>query len=132
MDASKKLKPGLSHQMEFVVEEEHSAAHLGSGSMRVLSTPSMILFMERTARIMMDERLPDTHTSVGVQVNVRHLAPSPVGNRVRAEAEITCVDGNTVNLDVAVWDGGVQVGEGQHERFVIDKERFLRRFDKSK
>lgn len=118
--------------MEFVVEEEHSAAHLGSGSMRVLSTPSMILFMERTARIMMDEYLPDTHTSVGVQVNVRHLAPSPVGNRVRAEAEITSVDGNKITLDVAVWDGEVKVGGGQHERFVIDKERFLRRFNESK
>jgi fluoroacetyl-CoA thioesterase len=132
MDASKNLKPGLSHHMEFVVEEEHSAAHLGSGTVQVLSTPSMILFMERTARIMMDEYLPDTHTSVGAQVNVRHLAPSPVGNTVRAEVEITSVEGNKVMLDVAVWDGEQKIGEGQHERFVIDKERFLSRFNKTK
>jgi predicted thioesterase len=132
MDSNEKMKPGLSHQMEFVVEEEHSAAHLGSGTVRVLSTPTMILFMERTARIMMDEYLPDTHTSVGAQVNVRHLAPSPVGNTVRAEVEITAVDGNKIILDVAVWDGDVKVGGGQHERFVIDKERFLRRFNETK
>jgi predicted thioesterase len=131
MDASKNLKPGLSHHMEFVVEEEHTASHLGSGTVRVLSTPTMILFMERTARIMMDEYLPDTHTSVGAQVNVRHLAPSPVGNTVRAEVEITSVDGNKVMLNVAVWDGEEKVGNGQHERFVIDKERFFRRFNKS-
>jgi fluoroacetyl-CoA thioesterase len=118
--------------MEFVVEEEHSASHVGSGTVRVLSTPSMILFMERTARIMMDEYLPDTHTSVGAQVNVRHLAPSPVGNKVRAEVEITSVEGNKVMLDVAVWDGEEKIGAGQHERFVIDKERFLRRFNKTK
>ena len=132
MDVSKKLKPGFSHQMEFVVEEEHTAFHLGSGTVRVLSTPSMILFMERTARIMMDEYLPDTHTSVGAQVNVRHLAPSQVGNRVRAEVEITSLEGNKVMLDVAVWDGDVKVGEGQHERFIIEIERFLRRFNKTK
>ena len=132
MDASKKLKPGLTHNMEFVVEEEHTASHVGSGTVRVLSTPSMILFMEITARIMMDEYLPNTHTSVGAQVNVRHLAPSPVGNTVRAEVEITSVDGNKVVLDVAVWDGEEKVGEGQHERFVIDKERFLKRFNETK
>ena len=132
MDASNNLKPGLSHQMEFMVEEKHTASHVGSGSVRVLSTPSMILFMEITARIMMDEYLPDTHTSVGAQVNVRHLAPSPVGNKVRAEVEITSVEGNKVLLNVAVWDGEEKIGEGQHERFVIDKERFLRRFNETK
>jgi fluoroacetyl-CoA thioesterase len=132
MDASKNLKPGLSHHMEFVVEEKHTASHVGSGTVRVLSTPSMILFMEITARVMMDEYLPDTHTSVGAQVNVRHLAPSPAGSTVRAEVEITAVEGNKVMLDVTVWDGEEKIGEGQHERFVIDKERFLRRFNKTK
>ena len=81
---------------------------------------------------MMDEYLPDTHTSVGALVNARHLAPSPVGNTVRAEVGITSVEGNKVMLDVAVWDGDVKVGEGQHERFVIDIERFLRRFNETK
>ena len=131
MDTNKNLKPGLTHQMEFLVENEHTAAHLGSGTVRVLSTPTMILFMERTARIMMDEYLPDTHSSVGSLVNVRHLAPSPIGSTVRAEVEITAVDGNKVMLNVAVFEEDKVIGEGQHERFVIDKERFLNRFNQS-
>jgi predicted thioesterase len=132
MDTSKYLKISLSKQMEFTVEEKHAASHIGSGSVRVLATPMMIMFMEITARIMMEEYLPDTHTSVGTQVNVRHLAPSPVGSTIRAEVNIESVEGDKINLTVSAWEGEKKIGEGYHERYVIEKERFLKRIKQAK
>ena len=127
MDTEKYLKPGLSHQMEFTVEEKHAASHVGSGPVRVLATPWMIAFIEITSRTLLDEHLPDTHSSVGTLVNVRHLAPSPLGTKIHTEVEIDSVEGNKVTLTVSARDGEKRVGEGTHERFVIDKERFLKR-----
>ena len=127
MDTEKYLKPGLSHQMEFTVEEKHAASHVGSGPLRVLATPWMIAFIEITSRTLLDEHLPETHSSVGTLVNVRHLAPSPMGTKIHTEVEIDSVEGNKVTLKVSANDGEKRVGGGTHERFVIDKERFLKR-----
>ena len=73
------LHVGMAREETFVVASEHLAAHVGSGSARVLATPWMIAFMERTARDLLAEALPEGYSSVGVHVNVRHLAPSPAG-----------------------------------------------------
>ncbi len=127
MDTEKYLKPGLSHQMEFTVEEKHTASHVGSGPVRVLATPWMIAYIEITSRTLLDGHLPDTHSSVGTLVNVRHLAPSPMGTKIHTEVEIDSVEGNKVTLTVSAREGEKRVGEGTHERFVIDKERFLKR-----
>lgn len=127
MDTEKYLKPSLSHQMEFTIEEKHTASHVGSGPVRVLATPWMIAFIEITSRTLLDEHLPDTHSSVGTLVNVRHLAPTPLGGKIHTEVEIDSVEGNKVTLVVSANDGEKQVGGGTHERFVIDKERFLKR-----
>jgi predicted thioesterase len=112
----------------FRVEEENTALHVGSGSLRVLATPWMIAFMERAARNLLAERLPDGYSSVGVQVDVRHLAPSPVGSAIRARAEVQAVEGTTVSFRVQAWDGAELIGEGQHQRAVIDEARFLRQW----
>lgn len=119
------LTPGLALDLEFEVLPEHSASHLGSGSVGVLSTPSMILFMEITARKLLDDHLPEGHSSVGARVDVRHLAPSPVGCRVRAHAEVAAVDGRKVTLAVDAWEGDKHIGTGTHQRVVIDVGRFL-------
>lgn len=129
MDASKILKPGLSSQMEFIVEEKHTATHIGSGSVRVLATPIMILFIEITACMMIEEYLPETHTSVGTLVNVKHLAPSPVGSTIRAEVSIEAVKENKIILAVSAWEGEKKVGEGTHERYVVERENFLQQVD---
>jgi len=127
MEAQKTIKTGEKHQMEFVVEELHTAAHLGSGMVKVLATPTMILFMEITARTMLDELLPEGYSTVGTRVDVRHLAPAALGRTVRAEVAVDAVDGDKVTLSVAVWDGEALVGQGAHERYVIEVERFLRK-----
>jgi predicted thioesterase len=119
--------PGLSLEQEFEVLAEHSAAHIGSGTVGVLSTPSMIAFMEITARTLLDRHVPEGSSSVGTRVDVRHLAPSAVGVTVRVRVEVESVDRRAAVLTVTAWEGEKQVGSGRHERFVIDVERFLGR-----
>ena len=130
MEFKKWIQPGLSSERTFLVEEQYTAAHLGSGSSRVLATPSMILFMERTAHSLLAQHLPDGYSSVGVLVDVRHLAPTPINAGVRVTCQILEVDGMRVTFAVQAWDMQEQVGEGKHQRVVIEKERFLRRVGK--
>ena len=127
MDLSQLFKPGMMREETFLVKEEHSAIHVGSGSLRVLATPWMIAFMENTARRLMAEQLPEGYSSVGAHVDVRHLAPTPVGGRLRVHTEVIAVDGLKVTFVVAAWDDKEQVGEGRHLRVIIDEARFLKR-----
>lgn len=127
MDFNEFIHTGMSLELTFVVVEEHTAIHVGSGSSRVLATPWMIAYMERTARILLGDHLPAGYSSVGVRVEVSHLAPTPVGSQVRARAEITAIDGSKVDLAVQAHDEHELVGEGVHRRVVIDESRFLKR-----
>lgn len=129
MNPSDHLSPGNSYEKTFMVEDQHSALHLGSGTMKVLATPSMIQFMEITARIMLDEQLPEGYSTVGTLVNIRHLAAVGLGREVLAKVELLTVDGNKVMLAVEVWDGETLLGQGEHGRYVIDVERFLKRLE---
>jgi predicted thioesterase len=127
MDFNELFKPGQSKEATYPVGEENTAVHVGSGSSRVLATPWMIAFMERVARDLLAEKLPPEYSSVGVRVEVRHLAPTPVGSWVRARAEIEAVEGTAVTFRVQAWDDREQIGDGQHQRVIIDEERFLKR-----
>ncbi|MBI3158228.1 MAG: thioesterase family protein [Chloroflexi bacterium] len=113
--------------MAFEVTLERTAAHLGSGAVKVLSTPSMILFMEIAARTLLDERLPQGYSSVGTHVDVRHLAAAPLGAQVAARAEVERVEDNRIFLAVECRQGDTLIGQGGHERYVIDVARFLKR-----
>jgi len=127
MELMDNIKLGLKEEQEFVVQEEHTAGHVGSGSLRVLATPSMIGFMERVARDLMERNLPDGYSSVGVWVDVRHLAATPVDARVRVSCEVTGVNGRKVDFSVQAWDEVEKIGEGRHQRVAIDVDRFLQR-----
>jgi fluoroacetyl-CoA thioesterase len=121
------LQAGMTREEVFTVESQHSAAHVGSGSARVLATPWLIAFMERTARDLLAAVLPAGYSSVGVHVDIRHVAPSPVGSRVRSRVEVTAIEGMKVDFTARLWDEQELVGEGTHQRVVIEEERFLRR-----
>ncbi len=129
MDLSALIQPGMILETTFQVEAQHSAAHIGSGSLRVLATPIMIAFMESTSHRLLAQRLPPGYSSVGMLVNVRHLAPSPMGSTVRVRSEVLEVDGLRVTFKVQAWDQSEQIGDGQHQRVVIDEARFLRRVE---
>jgi predicted thioesterase len=127
MDYTESFPPGRAREDHYPVAEEHTAVHVGSGSLRVLATPWLIAFMERTARLLLAEDLPAGTSSVGVRVEMRHLAATPVGGEVRTRAEVLSVEGRTVNFSIQAWDDQELVGEGQHQRVIIDEERFLKR-----
>lgn len=121
------IQPGMINEMTFQVGEEQLAAHIGSGTLRVLATPAMIGFMERVSQLLLAERLPEGYSSVGALVEVRHLAPTPFGFEVRVKSEVLAVEGNRVTFHVQAWDPVEQIGDARHDRIVIEESRFLRR-----
>lgn len=127
LDLEEMIQPGMSLEATFTVEAQHSAAHIGSGSLRILATPILIGFMESTSHRLLAQHLPQGYSSVGILVNVRHLAPTPLGSTVRVKSEVQALDGIRVVFRVLAWDSSELIGEGEHQRMVIDEARFLRR-----
>ncbi len=127
MDYSEVFKPGMVNEESFVVKEEYLAGHLGSGSARVLATPWLIALMEIASHHLLMAHLPEGSSSVGIEVNMRHLAPTPLGKTVRVRAEVLSVEKNVVTFHALAWDELEQIGESTHKRAIIDVERFLRR-----
>jgi fluoroacetyl-CoA thioesterase len=132
MDLEKLIKKGLVHEESFQVAEEHSAIQVGSGGSQVLATPWLIAFMERVAYRMLEELLPEGRSSVGVLVDIRHMAPTPIGSTVRVRAEIEDLQGSSVVFGVQAWDQVEKIGQGSHQRVVIDEARFLKRLEGKK
>ena len=124
------IQPGLQGEKWLKVEPIHTARHLGSGNVEVLATPEMIRLMEQAAVAAVDHLLPEGYRTVGVALNVRHLAATPVGMEVVARAEVTGVDGRRITLRVEAFDPIEKVGEGTHERFIIDLAKFQARVQK--
>jgi len=119
-----KLKPGLEGHAELVVGEEHTAPRIGSGRVRVLATPVMINLMEAAALDAAENLIPVGHQSLGTRLDVRHIAATPVGMRVRAYAEIVALEGRTITFRAWAEDDVERVGEGTHERVIITLDKF--------
>lgn len=124
MDLAALLAPGKRGRAELVVGEEHTAPRVGSGLVHVLATPVMINLFEAAALDAVDQHLPAGYQSLGTVLNVRHIAATPVGMRVRASAEILRVEGRTVFLKVEARDERDLIGDGLHERVVVNVEKF--------
>jgi predicted thioesterase len=122
--APEELKPGLKGEAELVVGEEHTALRVGSGRVRVFATPLMIALMESAAVAAVEDVLAPGQQSVGTHLDVRHLAATPVGLRVRAAAELVKVDGRLLTFHVTAADEKEPIGEGTHVRALVDAERF--------
>ena len=125
MTLSDLITPGMSREETFLVEEQHTAYHIGSGDERVLGTVWMISFMERVSNRLVAAQLPENQLSVGVHVDVRHLAATPVDVKIRVRAEVLEVLKNRVKLSIEAWDSQDKIGEGTHLRAVVDRERFM-------
>jgi fluoroacetyl-CoA thioesterase len=119
------IKPGMIGEKTTTATPEQTARHLGSGGIDVYATPAMIALMEGAAVAAIDPHLPEGSASVGIDLNVRHLAATPLGHEVRARAEVTAVDGRKVAFTIQAWDEDELIGEGTHTRFIIDTARFL-------
>ena len=121
------LQPGLVGEARTKVEQTNLASHFGSGSVHVYATPAMIALMENAAINAVDHLLPSGSASVGTLLEVRHLAATPPGLQVRARAELLDVDGRRLKFRVEAFDPVEKIGEGTHERFVVDLSRLLAR-----
>ena len=121
------IKKQIEFEQEYVVEDQHIAKFLGSGDVEVLSTPAMILFMENTSRSSMEDILPKNLTTVGTHVNVRHLKPAPKGAKIRVVSKLVKQEGRRLLFEVKVFWGNDLIGEGTHERYIVDREKFLKK-----
>jgi len=116
---------GMKGEASTLVEREDTALEVGSGSLLVYATPCMVALMEGAACEAIQDALPEGKTSVGISLDISHLAATPVGLEVRAEAEVTAVESNTISFRLAAYDEAGLIGEGSHKRAVISTQRFL-------
>lgn len=123
------LKLGLSAEVSEVVSEQLTAVSVRSGLVSAYATPSMIALMEHASVTAIQKCLDKGQTSVGVEVQVKHLAATPVGVRVRARAEVIGLDGRHVTFKVEAWDPKEKIGEGIHRRVIVDAARFKERIE---
>ncbi len=132
MGLSAPIQAGLANEQVFQVEEAYTAVKVGSGGLPVLATPSLIAFMEQVAFRLLEEHLPEGSSSVGIWVDIRHLAATPVGENVRVHCEVVEAANGRVTFNLQAWDEHEKVGEGKHQRVIIDPVRFMRRVEGKK
>ena len=119
------IDTGLKAECDEVVGSHNTASSVGSGDMEVFATPSMIALMERAAMLAVAGELPPGSTTVGTLVEVSHVRATPMGETVRATAFLEAVEGRRLSFRVEAFDSRGVIGEGRHERVVVERERFL-------
>ena len=122
-----RIQPGLAGSAELIVAAEHTAPRVGSGKVHVLATPVMINLIEAAALAAAEPLLPAGYQSLGTLLNIRHIAATPVGMRIRASVEVTKVEDRTLFFRVEVRDEKELIGDGTHERVVVNVAKFDRR-----
>ena len=130
MDSSSGLQVGLKGVYRIIVADEHTAPFVGSGKVRVLATPVMINLFEAAALACCEHLLAQGHQSLGIHLDVRHIAATPVGMKVDATAELVKIDGRTLTFRVEARDERELISDGLHERVVVDVGRFDARVQK--
>ena len=121
------IHPGLAGLVEITVAEEHTAPHVGSGQVRVLATPVLVNLLEAAALKAVEHLVPAGHQTVGTLLNVKHMAATPVGMKVKAQAEVTKVEGRLLTFRVWADDEVEPIGEGGHQRVIINLDKFDQR-----
>lgn len=121
------IKTGLKGSTEIMVGTRDTAPHVGSGKIKVLATPVLVMLLEEAALHAVEGLLPAGHQTVGTRLDISHTAATPVGMRVLAHAEVTKVDGRKLTFRVWADDAVERIGEGIHERIIVNVERFDKR-----
>ena len=128
MNPFEQVTAGMMAEKLVTVTPEMTVGHVVPGMPEVYGTPMMILHMEMAAGSAVQPFLPKGHVSVGMMVNIRHLAATPVGRTVRAIARVVAVEARSILFEVEAWDGNRKIGDGTHRRGVVDVTEFERRF----
>ena len=119
------LRTGIKNKKEMVVTKELTADAWGSGGLPVYATPAMIALMENTAWASVEPYLEEGKSTVGTHIDVKHLSASPVGAHIICESELIEVDRRRLVFNVRAFDDAGLIGEGAHERFIIDIDKFM-------
>jgi fluoroacetyl-CoA thioesterase len=119
------ITPGLRGTSSLRVGTEHSAATLGSGDVPVFATPMLVALMEKAAVAALGSALDADKTTVGTWIEMSHVAATPLGMDVRADAEVTAVDGRTLTFHILAHDAVEQIGEAHHRRVIVGREGFV-------
>ena len=122
---------GMKGEVFTLAEREDTAKEVGSGDLLVYATPCMVALMEGAACEAIADCLKDTETTVGTALNIEHISATPVGLEVRAEAEVTAVEGKVITFAVSAYDEAGQIGKGIHKRVIVNSQKFLEKaYDK--
>ena len=116
---------GLKAEVSTVVEREDTAAEVGSGDLLVYATPCMAALMEGAACEALADVIKEGQTTVGIELNLQHTSPTPVGLEVRAEAEVTAVDGKVITFEIHAFDEAGEIGKATHKRVLVNSQKFL-------
>jgi fluoroacetyl-CoA thioesterase len=128
MDARDVIQIGMSAERTLVVPPERTVGHFVAGMPMVFATPMMVLEMELTSGDAIRDRLAQGWITVGTEVNIKHLAASPVGATVRTTAKVIAVERRVIRFEVASFHGERKIGEGFHARGLVNVESFSKRF----
>ena len=116
---------GTKAEVATLVETADTALEVGSGSLRVYATPCMAALMEGAACEALEGFLSEDQTTVGIELNLKHVAATPVGMEVRAEAEVTAVEGKIITFAITAYDEAGKIGEAAHKRAIVNSQKFL-------
>ena len=126
------LEAGIKGYAEEIVDNKKSAKEMESGTLEVYATPCMIRLVEKAACSSLAESLEEGFSSVGTLLNINHLAATPLGMKVWAQTLLTGIEGRKLSFEVQVFDERGLIGDGVHERFVIDVQKFLQKANAKK
>ena len=120
-----KVEIGMTGEVSTLAEREDTALEVGSGSLLVYATPCMVALMEGAACEAIAAGLEENETTVGIELSIQHISATPVGMEVRAEAEVTAVEGKIITFSLRAFDEAGEIGKGTHKRALVNSQRFL-------
>ena len=121
------LAAGMEHIARTVVDERKTANFFGSGNLDVYATPALVALMENSAKNCVQSELSEGLTTVGIEINVKHIKASPIGMKVEAKAYLEKVEGKRLFFKVEAFDEQGKIGEGSHVRYIVNKEEFMKK-----
>jgi len=121
---------GTCYEKKFFISEEDTALALGSGGEKVLATPRLVAWMENTAFEGLNIIMPDENTTVGTRIDLKHIAATPVGMEINVRAKLVNHEKRALNFEIEAWDKTEKIGEAIHQRFIVDRSRFIEKVQK--
>lgn len=119
------LEIGIKKECEYLVKDKLSALEIGSGDLLVLATPALLAFMENCAKELVKNHLLDTDTTVGISVNMSHLAPTKLNDKVKVICTLTNIEKRILTFEIEAYDSNNLISKATHQRCIVNKEKFM-------